>query len=125
MIGIVAYALFILWCCGTSSILVDFDHIWSIIGREPPITLCTGYGRPLHTRRVFIVFACICAGIMVTFGTGFYRGIVVFLGIEMVLLLMIVMNVVTYLFSKRLGKKLATIMLNHKRERRKLNNDRG
>lgn len=121
--GFIGYALFIFWCCGIVSIFVDVDHIWALFGKEPPIRLSDSFGRPFHTRTVFIIVAIIFSFIMVTFGNGFYEEILRIFGEEGSLLVMIILNVMTYYGSKRIGKQLSIKLYNRSKLNERLGNE--
>lgn len=103
--GIIAYSLFIFWMCGIISILIDCDHIFCLIGRKPCIKFSESYGRPFHTRTIFILVAFFVSIFVVSYVYGFYRGILFGIGEREVLLLMISLNLITYFGSKYLGSK--------------------
>ena len=115
--GFISYALFIFWCCGTISIFVDVDHVWSLLGKESSIRFSDSFGRPFHTRTIFTIIAVFASFIMVTFGNGFYREILRVFGEEGFLLVMVILNVITYYGSKRVGKKLGIRLYNKKCQR--------
>lgn len=121
--GLIGYALFIFWCCGIVSIFVDVDHIWNLFGKEPPVRFSDSFGRPFHTRTVFIIVAIIFSFIMVTFGNGFYEEILRIFGEEGSLLVMIILNVMTYYGSKRIGKQLSIKLYNRSKLNERLGNE--
>lgn len=116
--GLIVYALFIFWCCGIVSIFVDVDHIWALFGKESPIRFSDSFGRPFHTRTVFIIVAIIFSFIMVTFGNGFYGEILRIFGKEGSLLVIVILNVMTYYNSERVGKRLSICLYNARGSRK-------
>jgi hypothetical protein len=105
MYGEIAYTLFVFWVCGSLSVLVDIDHIWTILERVSPIRFSESYGRPFHTRIVFIVVACIICFSIITLGNGFYRGILQQFGEGGTVVFFLLLIILTYIFSKYLGEK--------------------
>ena len=117
--GFISYALFIFWYCGIISIFVDVDHIWALFGKEPPIRFSNSFGRPFHTRAIFTIIAVFVSFIMVAFGNGFYQEVLRIFGEGGSLLAMVLLNVITYYGSKRVGKRLGIKLYNKRLE----NND--
>ena len=116
IIGIITYALFVFWVCGGISVLIDSDHILSLFGRKPPFKLSESYGRPLHTRIVFVLASFFVSIIVVSYVYGLYQRILLRLGEGEVLLLMIALNIFTYYIVKYLGNKFLWRLINQRCE---------
>jgi hypothetical protein len=125
MYGGLSYALFVFWICGSFSVLLDIDHIWMVLKRIPPIKLGESYGRPLHTRIVFIVASCLVGLCVVTLADGLYRGILQGLGDGGASILFLCLIVITFVFTKYVGgflmkkMRMTRWLWRHKREKPK------
>ena len=65
---LVAYTLLDFWLAGSSSVLVDLDHVWSYIFHEKPPINFTGWdGRPFHHPLIFLLYAVIFSCIALAF----------------------------------------------------------
>jgi hypothetical protein len=106
IIGIILYSLFIFWFGGCISVLVDLDHIFVLIGRKPPYKFSESYGRPFHTRGIFIGIAVGISFVMASFGFRFYRGILQGVGEGTALLFLIGIIIVTGLVFRTVGNRL-------------------
>lgn len=67
---LVARALSVFWIAGCLSVLVDLDHLWSILGLEEPFNLTGWPSRPLHHPVVFVLYAIICGLLVVALING-------------------------------------------------------
>jgi hypothetical protein len=123
LIGIITYALFIFWIGGIVSIFIDSDHIFGLIGRKPSFKFSETYGRPFHTRTIFILVAYVISFFMGTFIYGFYKGILLGIGDGETLLLMLGLNIFTYLGSKYLGNKFFLRLIEQRKKWRKEKNE--
>ena len=116
MSGIIVYSLFVFWVCGIVAVLIDFDHIFVLIGRKPRFKLSDSYGRPFHNRAVFALVAVVISLCMATSFDGFYRGILSGLGFGGTVLLLIGMIIITYIVVKKVGNNFGERL----REQRRL-----
>ena len=114
--GFFSYALFVLWYVGTVCVCVDFDHIFVILGRKSPIRLSESFGRPFHTRTVFTLVAIAACGFMVTFGNGFYRGVLLQFGEVGTIVFFATLIIITYGVSKYLGVEIQILIRDRKVE---------
>lgn len=103
MNGGLPYTLFVFWVCGSFSVLLDFDHIWMVLKRIPPIKLGVSYGRPLHTRTVFVVASCFIGLCVVTLADGLYRGILQGIGEGGTSVLFLCLIILTFVLTKYIG----------------------
>ncbi len=128
IIGTIGYALFVFWICGTSAVFVDIDHIWTILGRVCPIRLSESYGRPFHTRTVFVMVAIIISVIVVTFAHGLYEEILFGFGEIGTVIFFTTLIIITYISTKYLGRQLLHKMVvirwhwRHNLRKEKINN---
>lgn len=106
MNGGLTYALFVFWVCGSFSVLLDLDHIWTLFKRVCPVRLSESYGRPLHTRVVFSLVSCLVGIVVVTFANGLYAGILRQFGEGGANLLFLILILSTFVLAKYLGKRL-------------------
>lgn len=55
--ALLAYTLLDFWIAGSSSVLVDCDHLWKYTGNEEPWNLTGWIGRPFHHPVVYLLLA--------------------------------------------------------------------
>lgn len=118
-IEFISYALFLFWVFGLMSVLLDLDHLWKLYGYNPPVNLTDWDGRPLHDSIVCLIVSGICSvvflaliyGLVGNIFGGFRKGIW--------LLIMLGLNIATYLTSWRLGSKLNEMLENDDYDRDK------
>lgn len=62
----IARAFSMFWFGGIISVLVDVDHVWSILGLEEPYSLTGIYGRPFHHPVAYLLLGIICGVLVAT-----------------------------------------------------------
>jgi len=111
MYGAISYTLFVFWICGSFSVLLDIDHLWTIFKRISPIRFSESYGRPLHTRMVFIVVSCVVSLCVVTLADGLYRGILQESGERGAIILFLCLIIITIILTKYIGRYFLNRMM--------------
>lgn len=105
-IEFIAFALFLFWIFGLVSILFDLDHLWKLYGHTAPVNLTEWDGRPLHTPAVGFIVSGVCSVVFLAFIYGLVGSIYENFRTEIWLLILIGLNVATYLVAWRMGIKL-------------------
>jgi hypothetical protein len=104
MIEFINMSLFVFWICGSISVLVDMDHIWSRIGREPPVNPSKWVGRPLHTSVIFSIIGIIYGCFVAAFVYGLYVQMATGVGILGTLSALSGLNIVTLIVLREFDK---------------------
>jgi len=105
-IEFVTCALFLFWIFGIVSILFDLDHLWKLYGYSPPVNLTNWDGRPLHDSIVCLIVSGICSVVLSAFIYGLGGSLFENFRTPIWLMILIGLNVATYLVSWRLGIRL-------------------
>lgn len=104
MIEFINSSLLVFWICGTISVLVDMDHIWSRTGRKPPVNLSKWHGRPLHTSVVFMFIAILYSIIVCSLIFGLYVQMAAGMGVLGTLSILCGLNIGTYIALYKFDK---------------------